>query len=36
MNIQVILALIGVSAMLVVIIGAIVIGKYNDQRVGLC
>lgn len=36
MDIQVILALIGVAAMLVVIIGAIVIGKYNDQQVGLC
>lgn len=36
MDIQVILALIGAAAMLVVIIGAIVIGKYNDQRVGLC
>lgn len=36
MDFQVIMAFIGAAAMILVIVGAIIIGKYNDQTVGLC
>ena len=36
MDIQVILAIAGVAAMILIIVGAMIIGKYNDQVVGLC
>lgn len=36
MDIQVIMALVVVVAMILIIVGSIIIGKYNDQVVGLC